>query len=371
MKKTRNLGAICAAAGMTVLILDGKTALSGAASGVALCLKTIIPSLFPFIFLSNLLTGSLLGSKVALLRPLGKLCHMAEGTESLLAVGFLGGYPVGAQSVASAYRSGQLSRTEAERLLPFCSNAGPSFLFGILAPMFDSPAVAWALWLIHMLSAAAVGATLATHTGKAVVSASSTAPSPAEALERAVKTIGLICGWIILFRMLLTFSERWLLWLFPISVRVIFAGFLELSNGCVLLQQFENEGMRMMAASGVLAFGGCCVLLQTRSVTEGLSLRLYFPGKLLQCAYSLLLTGLLQFALPHSGRCPHFRLILLLSLLLCVLLTRFLQTQEKTVAFPEELMYNPNIPTQRGKIYAVSKKNRAKLQLLRPRHKAG
>ena len=38
--------------GMLALILDGRTAIEGARQGIGLCLRTVIPSLFPFFVLS-------------------------------------------------------------------------------------------------------------------------------------------------------------------------------------------------------------------------------------------------------------------------------------------------------------------------------
>ena len=67
---------------MLALILDGRTAIDGARQGIELCLRTVIPSLFPFFVLSILLTSSLLGSSLAVLRPLGRLFGMPDGAES-------------------------------------------------------------------------------------------------------------------------------------------------------------------------------------------------------------------------------------------------------------------------------------------------
>ena len=91
MERRKYLYGIGAAAGMLVLILDGKTALAGARSGIALCLMTVIPTLFPFIVLSVLLSGALLGASIPPLRPVGKILKMPAGTESLLLCAFLGG----------------------------------------------------------------------------------------------------------------------------------------------------------------------------------------------------------------------------------------------------------------------------------------
>lgn len=106
MKRRNFWTGICVSLGMLALILDGRTAIEGARQGIGLCLRTVIPSLFPFFVLSILLTSSLLGSSLIVLRPLGRLFGMPEGAESLLIPAFLGGYPVGAQNVAAAFRSG-------------------------------------------------------------------------------------------------------------------------------------------------------------------------------------------------------------------------------------------------------------------------
>ena len=117
------------AAGMLILILDSKTALSGASGGIDLCIRTLIPSLFPFFVLSVLLTGALSGQAGKYLRSIGTICKVPEGAESLIAVSILGGYPAGAQNVSVLFRRGQINASQAARLLAFCNNAGPAFIF--------------------------------------------------------------------------------------------------------------------------------------------------------------------------------------------------------------------------------------------------
>ena len=50
-----------------------------------------------------------------------------------------------------------------------------------------------------------------------------------------------------------------------------------------------------MAASVMLSFGGLCVLLQTRSVTRGLSLKYYCLGKLIQTVFGLALWDMVLY----------------------------------------------------------------------------
>ena len=101
-RKRKPYTGIWAAAGMLLLILDARTGFQGAAEGIRLCISSVIPSLFPFFVLSMVLTGAIAGSTWRGLRPLGRLCGLPKGAESLLVVGLMGGYPVGAQSIAQA-----------------------------------------------------------------------------------------------------------------------------------------------------------------------------------------------------------------------------------------------------------------------------
>jgi hypothetical protein len=306
-----------AAIGLTVLILDAKTALYGAGEGIRLCIQSVIPSLFPFFVLSILLTGALTGVSIPILRPLGMLCGIPSGCESLLIIGFLGGYPAGAQCIAQAYRAGQLERNDANRLLGFCNNAGPAYLFGIVASRFPNARCAWLLWGIHILSALAVGILLP---GRPVNHAKIPTGKPISlqnAIQSSIRIMAGVCAWVIVFRTVIAFLERWFLWLIPEPAQVLITGLLELSNGCCDLGRVAHPGLRFIIASGSLAFGGLCVLMQTVSATKGLGLGHYLPGKVLQAAISILLSGFAQrffFPATECYEIPVYFHLLLLSL---------------------------------------------------------
>lgn len=340
-KKTL-LMAGAAASGMLLLILDAQTALSGAQQGIELCIKTVVPSLFPFFVLSILLTSSLSGRDFRALRPISALCGIPTGCEVLFLIGLLGGYPVGAQSVTQCWKDGRISRKDASRLLGFCSNAGPAFLFGMVASQFPQLWMTWALWGIHILSALTVGFLLP---GRSVQT-SSVSPAPpvslSEALDRGLKSIARVCGWVILFRIILCFLQRWFLWRFPIPLQAAFSGILELSNGCCSLMEIDCIGLRFIVCSVILAFGGVCVAMQTLSVTSPLGLGSYFPGKLLQVMVSFNLSYFLQiFAFPEALQF-HLPPVILTGLWLLFLVLKI------TVAFPRRMLYNP-FKSLRGK----------------------
>ena len=293
MERRKYLYGIGAAAGMLVLILDGKTALAGARSGIELCLMTVIPALFPFIVLSVLLSGALLGASILPLRPVGKILKMPAGTESLLLCAFLGGYPSGAVAVSEAFRAGSLSKDTAERLLSFCNNAGPAFLFGMTLSLFPDAGAAWLLWGIHILSALAVGILIP---GKEYSPVKlKKGGSSIGVIKKAITVMATVCAWVILFRIIITFLDRWILWLFSPEVRVAVIGVLELSNGCCSLTLVNDVRVRLILCSGMLALGGLCVTMQTVSSVRGLKMNQYYLGKILQFVCSILLSAAAVF----------------------------------------------------------------------------
>lgn len=294
---------VLAAIGMGFLIIDAKIALQGAAEGIELCIRTVVPSLFPFFVLSIFLTSSMAGQRILWLLPLVRLCGIPEGAESLLLVGLVGGYPVGAQSVAQAYHMGQLRKEDAERMLGFCNNAGPAFLFGMAASLFQTSATAWLLWIIHILAALMVAVLLPGSSGASTALPPSKRITLPQAMERAVRIIANVCGWVVLFRILIAFLQRWCLWLLPQTAQIGCIGILELTNSFCELSHLNGEGLRFLLSACFLGFGGLCVAMQTMSVTTGLNSKTYFLGKAMQTIISFLLAAVIQrFLFPAADQ---------------------------------------------------------------------
>lgn len=293
---------IAASIAMLTLILDSQTALAGAKSGMDMCLQSVIPSLFPFFVLSILLTSGLTGRSLPLLRPLAALTGIPVGSESILLTGLLGGYPVGAQAVSAAHSRGALTESEAKRMMVFCNNAGPAFIFGMTASLLPSPSYAWLLWLIQILSALLTGLLLPGKVSRRIILPAAKQPTITQALTAAIRIMATVCGWVVLFRTVLAFGQHWLFWLFPAWVQALLTGLLELANGCFSLIIVDNIGLRFQLCAGMLSFGGLCVWLQTLSVAGHVPMRLYLPGKLLQSAIAVTLALLCQNWMPVGSR---------------------------------------------------------------------
>lgn len=328
--------------GMVILILDAKTALSGAAEGIRLCLQTVIPSLFPFLFLSILLTQSLNAVPIPFPGILRRWMCIPKGGEYLYWIGMLGGYPVGAQSIALACRQGKLSPFDAARMLPFCNNAGPAFLFGMGAVLFEDWRICLLLWLIVIISSLLLGIITAPGKQEHFISDNCAPPRFSNSMAGAVKSMAQICGWVVLFRVMLCFGEQWIFWLLPETGQVILSGLLEITNGCCKLSEIQPMGLRFLLMAVFLGFGGICVTLQTSSVISETDITMteYCRGKLLQGCICLLLSVAAQPIFPPESRYVPGAAVIALCGGICILCVILRKKSKKDVAFPGNVVYN-------------------------------
>lgn len=286
MKVKRILPGLFSCAGMLILILDSKKSFAAAADAAELCMRMIIPSIFPFLVLSIFINSSLIGIRVPFLKAAAMAMGLPEGTESILISSFLGGYPAGAQAVTQYYEAGILTRETAEKMLAFTNNAGPAFIFGIVSHMFSQKWVPWALWIIHILSAFFVSRFINLPSTPVVLSQNKTESGT---MAKAINITASICGWVIIFRIINDFIIRYLPHASPSIITVLITGILELSNGCLALAHVRDFALRFLICCAMLSFGGLCVALQTISVCKGLNIRYYLAGKAIQLMISILI----------------------------------------------------------------------------------
>ncbi len=299
---------------MLGLILDNRASVSGCRKGVELCIRSVIPALFPFIVLSPMLTSTM---NFKLPQRLHKALKLPGEADNLLICGCLGGYPIGAQCIAEATQRGQITLHDAKRLMTFCCNCGPGFVFGVCGPFFTAKWAALGLWLCHIAGALAIGWTIPGITVQ-------TAPSPfkkvsfMDAFSKGLKSTAQICGWVVLFRCLLEFFQRWILFRLSIPLQIIITGALELTNGCFSLQQIQNEALRFLICEGLLCFGGLCVAMQTASVTKNIPIEFYLLGKLGQTIISTILAGILWTAVYSNWEFAFGMGVLFLAILVAI-----------------------------------------------------
>ena len=314
--------------GAAALVLWPELALEAMRDGIRLCGNVIVPSLFPFFVLSSLVV------ELGMSRYLGKLLEpvmvplfrVNGACSSALALGFVGGYPVGARAALTLYQSGQCTKTECERLLAFCNNSGPAFILGVVgAGIFADSRVGLLLCLTHALASVCVGLVFRFYHWRDAAGRGGR-PSPTIGAERfstaftgAVKgalasTLN-ICAFVVCFTVIIRLC--FLSGLLPALARLLgrlfaplgftelwgqrlLTGALELSSGVAALTVGGSLGGRATMAAFVLGWAGLSVHCQVLSFLgeSGLNVRTYIAGKALHGCFSAGLTALLFRLLP-------------------------------------------------------------------------
>jgi len=285
--------------GIVILIFSSETARRGALEGIDLCLHTLIPSLFPIMVLTSSFLKTAQSMPIPLMKTLRKICKIPLESENILISGLLGGYPIGAKLTAISYENGSIEKPDAQRMLAFCNNAGPAFIFGVISHVFSSVAIPLTLWVIHILSAIVTGCLIpgTSKTAKRLPRANNNDKQPL--MNHCVNTMGIICGWVILFRIIIAYFHQIIPNHSSPEIIVIIAGLLELTNGCTLLHTIANPAVRFLICNGLITFGGLCVTMQTTEIAHTVGLKYYLPGKLLQTSISMLISLFLQIPLFH------------------------------------------------------------------------
>ena len=128
MKKKAMLLIICLL--LLFLLCYPKEALHASKNGMKLWLDTLLPTLLPFMILTNILIHTEGIKKIVHhISPFFKVFFdLSPNGTYVFILGLLCGYPMGAKLAADLYYAGKISRQEAEYLLTFCNNPSPAFL---------------------------------------------------------------------------------------------------------------------------------------------------------------------------------------------------------------------------------------------------
>lgn len=120
-----------------VILLFPEKSLYFACNGLNLWFRNMIPTLFPFMVLSGIMIRmNLTGSFIKLLKPfLYPVFHVSDECLYAILVGFLCGFPMGANVSAQLRQRNRITRREAEFLLAFCNNIGPVYFISFVIPL--------------------------------------------------------------------------------------------------------------------------------------------------------------------------------------------------------------------------------------------
>lgn len=137
-----------------------KVSVNGAKNGLLYSFNVLIPSLFPFMFLSAFAVEYGISSKAAhLFAPFTeKILYLPGESGVTVLLSLIGGFPVGASGINALVKQGKITQKQAQRMLCFCVNPGPAFLITVVgAELYDSELIGIVLFAAQVLSSLIIG----------------------------------------------------------------------------------------------------------------------------------------------------------------------------------------------------------------------
>lgn len=122
---------------LTLIIAYPQSVSYGVKSGINCCLDVLIPSLFPFMVASSMISLSGIDEKLKFIfgKPAKFLFYLPPCAVPAIIMSLIGGYPVGAYCVKSLYKKGAVNEEQMNRMMCFCVNFGPAFIISALGQM--------------------------------------------------------------------------------------------------------------------------------------------------------------------------------------------------------------------------------------------
>lgn len=250
----------------TLLIFHNETIL-GTRQGLLLWYQTLIPSLLPFILVTNALSETNAYQSAA--HYFQKFFSNRIYEIMAIMLGNLCGYPIGGKIISDFVKNGYISPKRANKLLAYASQASPMFLIGYVHLHILNNSIPLPIFLLSLYLPVFIAYSFSSH------HSISKTESKTESFQiksclcdtflHAVQTMVIIGIYVIIFSIILVI-------LFPFCKTILLKlilSFLEITTGLKLLNiLLLPENIKTAFLCGLSAFGGLCSAFQIKGVLE-------------------------------------------------------------------------------------------------------
>lgn len=276
------------------LIVFSEYTSEGVKKSIDLCMKIIIPSIFPFLLLSSFIselpennfTKGLFGNITERIFKLP--CCYSSG----FILSFFGGYPVGLKIAEKLYLKSNLTKQDIKLIASFCFNSGPAFIITAVGQkMFGEIKIGLLIFITCSAASVITGFTYSRlyrkksriQTEQTVVNRDfSVSANLIKSVNESSRIIVNMCLWICVFSVF----EAIFTSLFPSAANYI-GIFAEVTQGCRLCAEKGDVAL----CCAVCSFGGLCTHLQIYPILKNIEIkyRHFFKYRLINSALSFIL----------------------------------------------------------------------------------
>lgn len=310
---------------------------------LSICTMSLIPSLFPFMFLMKFYCRTKTvgkGNIFSLL--LSKLLGVSRNISGIVFLGMFAGFPSGATGICEMYKKGLCTKSQAENGIAISDNCSAAFLMGVCGgAVLGSQKYGFMLILAQTLAVITFSRILRVFLPKEEISAqkivrkaekdSSVGDSFIYSVKESAITMLYICAFVVVFYLLSGIVSHRLSVILPkwqSMISTVISGFLEMSSGAFSCSRFRFPE-NIVLCSAVTGFSGLSVYFQISGICSefNLSTGKYLLSRLFMLFLCPLYTILILLCVPSEILCfsgglstqfyPSFRNTYIAIIIIC------------------------------------------------------
>lgn len=262
---------------LVVLLISPSVYIQSTVNGLNIFALSVLPSLFPFMFFSTVLTN--LGTPLFLskLSFTKKLYNAPPISSYVLFMSLLCGYPVGAKILDDLYMKGYIDSSDVKKCASFTSTSGPLFILGTMgSAILNDIRLSVFVLLAHYLSAFLNGFIYRGKTKKEYKSVNLTL-NVKDALDDSIKsstvTMLNLCGYIVVFNLIIDvlLNLNVIGFIENLShssgiVEALLCGMVEMTRGTIMVSKLTLPAfVKCGMLSFIISFSGLGIIFQTLS----------------------------------------------------------------------------------------------------------
>lgn len=287
---------------LLAIITNPSIAISSARSGLNSWFNILLPSLFPFMILSDILLYSgMVDHFGSFLNPLTRFFFNLPGLSTFpLLMSSISGYPMGPRLASNLRKDSKLTKLEANRLISFVATSGPLFILGSVGiGMLNINNINFLLIGPHYLSSISIGLIFRFYKRKSKETFYLNQPYKYEidnkhlqsydkpisigkilsnSMKNSINSILLVGGFVIFYSVIIEIILEFKAFTLLIGalskvtkidkeiINGILAGFIELTKGCSTIASLEIEFIyKIIIINFIIAWGGMSIHSQSIS----------------------------------------------------------------------------------------------------------
>ncbi|MFA5657929.1 MAG: hypothetical protein WC900_01435 [Oscillospiraceae bacterium] len=301
------------AAFAVMLLVYSKAVAEAVVLSLEACFSVIIPSLFGFMAVSNIIIKS--NIYIWLSKPfylISKyILRIPPELFSVFLLSNIGGYPIGAKLISDLLQEDKILSKDAEGLMCSCYCSGPAFIIGAIGiNVFSNVLIGFLIYISIVCSNLIIAAVMGL---KRKIPDTKAKPQKVilnskiliDSIQSTIKTLSMICGMLIFFAVITAILNSSGL-ISKMSEIVGLAGATQANSHTIIksiieistvsgFEKFSYTSLPII--TGLSAFGGICVLVQLSSISAGIiKMRLFYLTR----PFHIILSGAVSYFLVKT-----------------------------------------------------------------------